>query len=829
MTRTHVVSFGTPEYKNTLEVARHTALLTGGAHQVHLWDRQGVASFAAAHPHLQALPNRGHLFFAWKAYVILETLRRHVADGDVLVYVDATVEVVSPLSAYSDALCASGKEVMLFRLGRAEAENYVNWLWTKKATFDLMGCDSPAYRDAYQVNAAVQVYRKGPRASAFLREYLRYCTMPFCVDESCADGNPPGFRQHRHDQSVLSLLAVRHAGEVLLARDPTQWGNEDACPSSLRLPQLLDHHRRIYGSLVRVAVITPTVGTRFLDRCIESVQAQAMPCVDHYVVCDGPEHQDAVRRVVARHAHKRPIHVLVLPVPTGRDGWNGHRVYAALPHLCPDAHYVSFLDEDNWFEPDHLLRMMRLVKRHGLDASFALRNVVDAEGAFVCQDNCESLGNMCPSVLADDDFFVDTSCWLVSRQAAIRVSEAWHVPARPGEGQAEADRAVSSALFRGYRVQGVQAHSVNYTAGNSDRSVKPGFFLRGNDVMRYAFSSRPNLYLFHFDPSATAAFLHRLHKTDRSYALDEWQMTLARGLAADFNLLDGFLLRDHIPPGAVCLAHMCHPQALPLDTVFARSDLFRVCFTLEGPNIRHQAQWRRAFLEAHFDHLLTYWEPLLRDNPRATFCPHNTHHLDWTNPLDRGLLVRRNRGKGRSVCMVLERRELSGTYEIDGERLTCLDPWRERIATRVAEAADMTVFGRGWEAVQGVKVGGTVGKAADHRSSVEIMSGFTFAVVIENCDADGYVSEKIYDAFMAGAIPLYLGNNNARVAIPRDMYVDLREHLEPGALQTFLDALTDRDVAEFRRRIVAGREAVLQRVSVQSYRDTVIDVLEKGV
>ena len=47
------------------------------------------------------------------------------------------------------------------------------------------------------------------------------------------------------------------------------------------------------------------------------------------------------------------------------------------------------------------------------------------------------------------------------------------------------------------------------------------------------------------------------------------------------------------------------------------------------------------------------------------------------------------------------------------------------------------------------------------------MQGYTFALIVENCDAQGYASEKLYDALIAGAIPLYYGHVPAQLRIPR--------------------------------------------------------------
>lgn len=61
---------------------------------------------------------------------------------------------------------------------------------------------------------------------AFLEEWLNYCTderILTDISNRCGYDNYAEFKDHRHDQSVLSLLVLRHGIETF--RDPSQFGN----------------------------------------------------------------------------------------------------------------------------------------------------------------------------------------------------------------------------------------------------------------------------------------------------------------------------------------------------------------------------------------------------------------------------------------------------------------------------------------------------------------------------------------------------------------------------------------------------------------------------
>src|SRR5205823_5635555 len=47
----------------------------------------------------------------------------------------------------------------------------------------------------------------------------------------------------------------------------------------------------------------------------------------------------------------------------------------------------------------------------------------------------------------------------------------------------------------------------------------------------------------------------------------------------------------------------------------------------------------------------------------------------------------------------------------------------------------------------------------DYRKNFNILNHYRFALVMENINKEGYVTEKIINAFRAGAIPIYWGGN----------------------------------------------------------------------
>jgi hypothetical protein len=242
--------------------------------------------------------------------------------------------------------------------------------------------------------------------------------------------------------------------------------------------------RAKYEGRYRVSVITATTGNPKLRRAIESVQAQTYPRVEHVIVIDGPSGAENVRRMLPSDT-SHDIQIMSLPFNTGAEGYNGHRIYAACIYLV-NGRYVSFLDEDNWFEPHHIASLMQLVESKGLEWCYALRNIVDADGHLITQDDCESLGAW-PIWNAPGTHLVDMNCYLVRRDIAIGASPVFHRRIYDGSPDFELCRFLLNAAKR-FDTNG--DYTVNYTAGNTALSVKSDFFTAGNRAMSQKFRGR---------------------------------------------------------------------------------------------------------------------------------------------------------------------------------------------------------------------------------------------------------------------------------------------------------------------------------------------------
>jgi hypothetical protein len=78
------------------------------------------------------------------------------------------------------------------------------------------------------------------------------------------------------------------------------------------------------------------------------------------------------------------------------------------------------------------------------------------------------------------------------------------------------------------------------------------------------------------------------------------------------------------------------------------------------------------------------------------------------------------------------------------------------------------------------------------------LGGYKFAVCFENSILEGWITEKIFDCFYAGTVPIYLGAPDVERWIPPECFVDMRQFEGYEELREFLLTLTDDQIEAYR-------------------------------
>jgi len=71
-------------------------------------------------------------------------------------------------------------------------------------------------------------------------------------------------------------------------------------------------------------------------------------------------------------------------------------------------------------------------------------------------------------------------------------------------------------------------------------------------------------------------------------------------------------------------------------------------------------------------------------------------------------------------------------------------------------------------------------------SKSDIYKNYKFALCYENASFDDYITEKIFDCFLGGCVPIYLGADNVEKFIPADTFIDKRRFPSYEGLYDFI-------------------------------------------
>lgn len=241
------------------------------------------------------------------------------------------------------------------------------------------------------------------------------------------------------------------------------------------------------------------------------------------------------------------------------------------------------------------------------------------------------------------------------------------------------------------------------------------------------------------------------------------------------------------------------------------------CVSLESPIVAIDFYRRIQEVSERFDHVFL-WEGMReRARGRATF-----HEIAWPYPnllpavgtpswAQRGFLVLVNSNKRVFVPprrLVQWRhprytaRTLVGAARLSRLRLS--EPWlaselyKDRLDAicHFSQAADFDLFGRGWSDTRNLSGFEARAVARSYRGELQIhakvpaLSNYRFAICFENTAFPGYVTEKIFDCFVAGCIPVYLGAPDITEMIPAGSFIDARDFADLAGLESFLRSIT---------------------------------------
>jgi hypothetical protein len=117
---------------------------------------------------------------------------------------------------------------------------------------------------------------------------------------------------------------------------------------------------------------------------------------------------------------------------------------------------------------------------------------------------------------------------------------------------------------------------------------------------------------------------------------------------------------------------------------------------------------------------------------------------------------------------------------------------------------DFRLYGSGWNKTGRMS---KYLKAAKRAGAIPVddklaaMSNFKFALCFENCVFPGYVTEKIFDGFFAGCIPVYWGAPDITDFVPAETFVDVRQFDSWSDLDRYLRKMSESEARHYHANI----------------------------
>ena len=223
-----------------------------------------------------------------------------------------------------------------------------------------------------------------------------------------------------------------------------------------------------------VAVVIPTILRPSLARALQSVFAQRFDGQIQILI--GIDHPQGPMNLLEATCAAAPPNCLVQVLYPGystsvRHGglWaarDGGALRTVLSYLA-NAPLIAYLDDDNWWGPDHLATLAQAIAP--VDWAFSLRWFVHPETARpVCIDQWESVGPGAGIFRERFGGFVDPNCLMIKRASCDPVLPVWTMPLTGDTKGMSADRNVFAFLSKQRRCAGTGEASVFYLLDPTD-------------------------------------------------------------------------------------------------------------------------------------------------------------------------------------------------------------------------------------------------------------------------------------------------------------------------------------------------------------------------
>ena len=115
---------------------------------------------------------------------------------------------------------------------------------------------------------------------------------------------------------------------------------------------------------------------------------------------------------------------------------------------------------------------------------------------------------------------------------------------------------------------------------------------------------------------------------------------------------------------------------------------------------------------------------------------------------------------------------------------------------------DFDLYGFGWEKTNykdltQEEINKVFRGAIDYDKKIDTVRQYKFSICFENSIFPGNTTEKIFDCFFAGSIPIYLGDPNITECIPSNCFIDFKKFKDFKELENYLKNMDEAQYSEY--------------------------------
>ena len=221
------LTFGNQKYYNSLNRIKNEALSFNIFDKILIYNdlnlKNDFSDFWQSHENFITNNPRGYGYWIWKSYLVLKTLET-MNENDILVYADAGCSLnnhgINRLNEYFEIVKNSNYGILSFELG------FLEKIYTKMDAFHELKMDKNQYLNSKQIMATIFILKKCNHTIKLINEWYKFVCIYHLVDDSESNSkNDENFIEHRHDQSIFSLIRKKYGTEII--SDETWYSNWD--------------------------------------------------------------------------------------------------------------------------------------------------------------------------------------------------------------------------------------------------------------------------------------------------------------------------------------------------------------------------------------------------------------------------------------------------------------------------------------------------------------------------------------------------------------------------------------------------------------------------